>query len=265
MHPFLETAIRAASAGGEVLLLYFNKDFRIEYKGELNLVTEADREAEKSILDVIRRDFPEHGILAEEGGDQSAGSSVEAPYKWIIDPLDGTTNFVHSFPAFCVSIALEKDGEIVLGVVFDPLHQELFIGQKNKGATLNKRPIGVSNTKILDRALLVTGFAYNIRQVAANNLDHFSAFTLQARGIRRTGSAALDLCYVASGRLDGFWELFLAPWDTAAGSIIATEAGATITDFKNQSFGIYEKEIVASNGHIHREMIGVLNKKMRDD
>ena len=185
-----------------------------------------------------------------------------APYKWIIDPLDGTTNFAHTFPMFCVSIGLEVRGEIRVGVVYDPVRRELFAAERGRGATLNGRPISVSRTDQMDRSLLVTGFAYNVRRVAENNLDHFSNFILRSQGVRRTGTAALDLCYVASGRFDGYWELNLSPWDTAAGTIIAKEAGAAVTDFDGAPFDVYQKRIVASNGRIHQEMIEVLRKGM---
>ena len=257
---FLETAVRAARAGGEALLRRFTKQFRVEYKGELDLVTDADHEAEAEILKIIQKAFPDHGFLAEESGEQVARGGQEVSHKWVIDPLDGTTNFAHSFPAFCVSIALEADGDIIVGVVFDPVRDELFVAQQGRGASLNGKAAKVSGTLKLDQALLVTGFAYNVRQADQNNLDHFANFTLRAQGIRRTGTAALDLSYLAVGRFDGFWELNLSPWDTAAGILIAEEAGAKVTGFSGQSFNIYLKQILASNGHIHREMIDVLYK-----
>jgi len=252
---FRDTAIAAARAGGKVLLRYFTKKFRVDYKGEVNLVTEADRRAEAVIVSTLHRHFPDHQVLAEESGE---GTRRASPYKWIIDPLDGTTNFAHTFPMFCISIALETRGEVVLGVVYDPLREEIFLAEKGRGAALSGRPIRVSQTEKLNGSLLVTGFAYDVREDMKNNLDHFGNFSLRAQGVRRTGSAALDLCYVACGRLDGFWEMKLAPWDTAAGFLIATEAGAMVTDFKGQPYTIYLKEIVASNGRIHREMVEVL-------
>jgi myo-inositol-1(or 4)-monophosphatase len=261
--PFLDVAVRAARAGGRVLRRYYAGHFRVEYKGELDLLTEADQEAERAVLRIIRRAFPDHRFLAEESGGPS-GRDDETPYKWIIDPLDGTTNFAHTFPMFCVSIALEVHGEIRLGVVYDPVRRELFTAEKGSGARLNGRPISVSRTGALDRALLVTGFAYNVRRVSDNNLNHFSNFILRAQGVRRSGTAALDLCYVASGRFDGFWELNLSPWDTAAGTIIAKEAGAVITDFAGKPFDIYQKQILASNGKIHNEMKEVLRKGSRE-
>jgi myo-inositol-1(or 4)-monophosphatase len=257
---FRNAAVAAARAGARVLLRYFAKEFRIDYKGEVNLVTEADRAAEAMIVGSLHRRFPGHQILAEESGE---GTRRESPYKWIIDPLDGTTNFAHTYPVFCVSIALEVRDEVVLGVVYDPIRKELFIAEKGRGAILNDKPIHVSKTEKLNDSLLVTGFAYDVRREMVNNLDHFGNFSLRARGVRRTGSAALDLCYVACGRFDGFWEMRLAPWDTAAGFLIATESGARVTDFSGRPFNIYRKEIVASNGKIHREMIEVLQLSRR--
>lgn len=261
---WLDTALRAARAGGRVLVRHFARGIHVDYKGEIDLVTAADREAEEAVIRTIRKDFPDHVFLAEESGDSSRGRPRVSPCRWIIDPLDGTTNFAHGFPAFCVSIGLEVGGEVVLGVVFNPVLKELFVGRQGHGATLNGKPLRVSATENLDRSLLVTGFAYNLREVTENNLDHFSDFTMRTQGIRRTGSAALDLGYVASGRFDGFWELYLNPWDTAAGLRIALEAGATVTDFSGNPFRIESKEIVASNGKIHGEMLEVLKTGNRE-
>jgi len=260
---FRETAIKAAKAGGKVLRGFYSKDFRIDFKGAVNLVTEADREAEAVVIRTLKKKFPDHRYLAEEGGDQSTAGSVGSIYKWIIDPLDGTTNFAHGFPTFCVSIGLEIRGGIALGVVYDPLREEMFIAEKGKGATLNGRRIHVSKTEKLNTSLLVTGFSYGLREDLVNNLDHFSNFSIRVQGIRRTGSAALDLCYVACGRFDGFWEMKLAPWDTAAAYRIALEAGATVTDFKGRPYNIYLKELLATNGKIHSEMVGVLGMENR--
>jgi len=255
---FREAAVRAARAAGRVLLRSLSKGIRIDFKGEVNLVTEADRAAEAIIIKHLRKRFPSHRILAEEGGDQSTIESRGSDHKWIIDPLDGTTNYAHSFPVFSVSIGLEIRGEIVLGIVYDPIRKEIFLAEKGRGATLNGAPIRVSEIEKINASLLVTGFAYDVRDDLRNNLDHFTQFSLRAQGVRRTGSAALDLCYVACGRFDGFWEMKLSPWDTAAGGLVATEAGATVTDFRNGPFSIYAKEILASNGRIHREMVEIL-------
>ena len=249
-------AVDAARQAGAILIDYAKNGFRVEHKDTLNLVTDADTHSEQAIVDAIGRVFPDHEILAEERG--QAGS--KSPFKWIIDPLDGTTNFAHGFPAYAVSIGVEYQGRCMLGVVFDPTRQELFVGELGQGATLNGKPIHVSHTPKLDGALLVTGFAYDIRVSKQNNLDHFANFALRAQGMRRMGAAALDLCYVACGRFDGFWELKLNPWDTAAGSLMVTEAGGRMSDFTGGPFSIYGVELVASNGHFHHEMVEVLNR-----
>ena len=254
---FKATAVEAATIGGNILVEYVRSGFRIEYKNAVDLVTDADRQSEQAIIDTIRRNYPDHDILAEERGMESAGRS---PYKWVIDPLDGTTNFAHGFPMYCVSIGLEHEGRMVLGVILDPTRQELFTAVSGHGTTLNGRRIRVSHTSALDAALLVTGFAYDIRESRNNNLDYFSQFCLRARGVRRTGSAALDLCYVAAGRFDGFWEMKLHAWDVAAGSLMVTEAGGRMSDFKGGTFSIDGKEMVSSNGLIHGEMLDVLRQ-----
>lgn len=249
------TAIEAAGVAGQILLEYARTGFQIKHKNAVNLVTDADKESEQAIIDTIRRAHPRHGILAEERGMESG---VASPYKWVIDPLDGTTNFAHGFPVYCVSIALEYRGTVVLGVVLDPTRRDLFVAVSGQGAMLNGTRIRVSHSSALDAALLVTGFAYDIRESTHNNLDYFSRFCLRARGVRRTGSAALDLCYVAAGRFDGFWEMKLHSWDVAAGSLMVTEAGGHMSDFKGGAFSIYGEEMVASNGSIHGQMLAVL-------
>ena len=249
------TALEAAQAAGAILLEHARRGVRIEHKDTVNLVTDADRRAEQVIVDRISKDHPAHQILAEEGGMQAGHDS---PFKWVIDPLDGTTNFAHGFPAYCVSIGLEYQGRPLLGVVLDPTRDELFVAEAGAGAFLNGVPLQVSSTPLLNGALLVTGFAYDIRESEKNNLDHFARFALRAQGIRRTGTAALDLCYVAAGRFDGFWELKLHPWDTAAGALMVVEAGGKVTDFNGGAFSIYGQEIVASNGRMHDEMVTVL-------
>lgn len=244
---------------GAILTRYAQSGFHIEYKGLINLVTEADHAAEQCVIDCIRSQYPAHGFLAEERGRVEQGSS---PYVWIIDPLDGTTNFAHGFPAYCVSIGLEYKGECIAGVVYDPTREELFSATRGGGARLNGRPIQVSRTAILDQALLVTGFAYDIRDTPQNNLDHFVRFALRAQGIRRTGSAALDLCYVAAARFDGFWEVKLNPWDMAAGSIILKEAGGQITNFRGDTHSLYGQELVASNSLIHGAMLSIIQESL---
>lgn len=252
----LAVATEAAKAAGSLLLDCAKSGFQIRHKNPVNLVTDADHAAEQRIIELIRKRFPAHSILAEEQGQAVRAGSR---YQWIVDPLDGTTNFAHGFPCYSVSIGVEIDGRCAVGVVFDPTRNELFSARSGAGAHLNGASIGVSKVDQLDRALLVTGFAYDIRETANNNLDHFSRFALKAQGLRRTGSAALDLCYVAAGRFDGFWEVRLNPWDMAAGVVILQEAGGTVTDFSGVGHSIYGKELVASNGLIHRSMIEVLN------
>jgi myo-inositol-1(or 4)-monophosphatase len=253
-----QTAIEAARTGATVLRRHVKGGFRIDHKNPVNLVTDADRRSEQAIIDVIHKDFPGHQILAEERG---LKTPTESSYRWIIDPLDGTTNFAHGFPAYCVSIGVEQDGRLLIGVVLDPTRDELFVAEVGHGATLNGTPIGVSQAAKLDEALLVTGFAYDIRESSQNNLDHFSRVALRAQGLRRTGSAALDLSYVAAGRFDGFWELKLHPWDTAAGVLIVREAGGRVTDFEDRPFSVYGKALLATNGVIHQELLNVLNPR----
>jgi len=252
---FKEVAVEAARRAGAILEDCARTGFSVEHKDTVNLVTDADRRAEQAIVETIMKAYPSHQVLAEERGSQGAGRSS---YKWIIDPLDGTTNFAHRFPAYCVSIGLEHADSVILGVVFDPTRQELFMADAGGGASLNGAPIQCSRTPNLNDALLVTGFAYDIRESAENNLNHFAHFSLRAQGVRRMGAAALDLCYVACGRFDGFWELKLHPWDMAAGTLIVREAGGRVTDFKGGAFSIYGQQIVASNGLIHDEMVAVL-------
>ncbi|MDH5739714.1 MAG: inositol monophosphatase [Nitrospira sp.] len=256
----LETAIMASRAAGALLLNYTANGFHVEYKNPINLVTDADRAAEQCIIDHIRGSFPFHRFLAEERGSVEQAPS---PYLWIIDPLDGTTNFAHGYPTYCVSIGLEYKGRCILGVIYDPSRDELFTAIEQHGAQLNGRSIHVSETATLDNSLLVTGFAYDIRETPRNNLDHFCKFALKAQGLRRTGSAALDLCYVAAGRFDGFWEVRLNPWDMAAGFVIVREAGGRLTDFSGKDLSIYGQELVASNGQIHEAMLTVLNQESR--
>jgi myo-inositol-1(or 4)-monophosphatase len=253
----LSVAIDAAHKAGAVLVECTRVGFHIEHKQVINLVTDADHRAEQRIIDVIHDAFPTHPVLAEE-----RGLTEDSPsrYKWIIDPLDGTTNFAHGFPAYCVSIGVECDGRVIIGVVYDPTRDELFTAQIGQGAYLNGAPISVSTTNHLDRALLVTGFAYDIRDTPNNNLNHFVRFALKVQGLRRTGTAALDLCYVAAGRFDGFWEVTLNPWDMAAGVVILREAGGTVTNFTGAPHSIYERELVASNGPIHQAMLDLLQQ-----
>ena len=254
----LNFAIELARAAGDVLKHYSGRDKHVELKGRANLVTVADKESEALIIEAIRRRYPDHSVLAEESG-ASAGAEFSGG-KWVIDPLDGTTNFAHQYPFYCVSIGFEQDGDVVCGAVYDPSRDEMFSAARNGGAYLNGDLLRVSGISRLADALLLTGFPYNMRERIDLVVAHFRAFLIESQAVRRGGSAALDLCYLAAGRCDGFWELNLHPWDTAAGGVIAEEAGARITDFRGNAFSIYMKEIVASNGKIQEEMIGVLTR-----
>ena len=249
-------AIRAVKESGQIQREWLARDKKIELKGEINLVTEVDKRCESRIIDIIKEAFPEHNILTEETP-MPEGSS---PYRWIIDPLDGTTNYAHGYPCFCTSVALELEGEICLGAIYDPLLDELFTAQQGKGAFLNGERISVSTTERLTNALICTGFPYDLRESPVNNVDHFNNFIMEARAVRRDGSAALDLCYVAAGRFDGFWELKLYAWDVAAGKLLVEEAGGLVTDFGGGALDIYGQEILASNGRIHEEMTTVLQR-----
>jgi len=252
---FLSAAWQAASAAGEIIRINWLQPRSIEYKGPIDLVTSIDRAAEKSIVAALQREFPEHSILAEEETEITGAASA---YRWIIDPLDGTTNFAHSYPQVSVSIALEFSGQVILGLVYDPLRRECFRAVKGQGATLNGDPIRISAVNELDKALLATGFPYDRRDHADFYVSFFKAFLTRCQEIRRNGSAALDLCYVAAGRLDGYWELKLKPWDIAAGALIVAEAGGALSDFSGKGFSIHGDETLASNGFIHDEMVQVI-------
>ncbi len=230
----------------------------IQYKSEINLVTEVDKNAEQMILDLIQKNFNNHGILAEESEPKTGIS-----YKWIIDPLDGTTNYVHTFPMSVVSIACERDGVLIMGGVYDPFRKELFFAEKGRGAFLNQKRICVSTTKTLAKSLLVTGFPYDNREYADYYLKFVKGFMLKCQGFRRTGSAAMDLCYVACGRFDGFWEMKLKPWDTAAGQLIVQEAGGYISNFTGKEYSIYKPEILATNKRIHQEMLKLMKPLLK--
>lgn len=226
----------------------------IVFKGVINLVTEMDRRAEHLIVDHLHKAFPDHGILAEESGARPGTS----PYRWIIDPLDGTTNYAHGFPVFAVGIALEREGEISLAVAYDPNLKELFAAERGQGASLNGKPIHVSETAHLNQSLLATGFPYTIREGAVTNLTEFAALSLRAQAVRRLGSAILDGAYVAAGRLDGYWELTLGPWDMAPTALLVTEAGGTVTTVRGGEFSLDGPGIVATNGKIHRAILEAL-------
>ena len=252
----LKVAEEAARSAGKILKRLFGHVRQITKKGDIDLVTEADIQAEKAILNIIRKHFPRDNILSEEAGVRGHASNR----TWLIDPLDGTTNFVHGFPFFAVSIALEVDKQVVLGIVHNPFMDELFKALKGSGAFLNREILNVSRTRHLKEALLGTGFPYNIHKGAHKIMRLFEKMLITAQGIRRPGSAAIDMCYVAAGRLDGFWEQDLMPWDTAAGAVIVKEAGGILSTFQGNPYTAYRKSVVAANPFIHRAMIEVLNR-----
>jgi myo-inositol-1(or 4)-monophosphatase len=252
----LNFAIETARAAGHLLLEKYGRITAVTKKGDYNLVTEADLASEALIIERIKSHYPRHMILAEESGDTVVVGG-DAKWKWIIDPLDGTTNFAHGYPCFCVTIALEHDGELVVGVTYDPTRNELFTAEKGQGASLNFKPIHVSSTEKLSESLLVTGFPYDFKD-RHDFARHLTDFLLGARGVRRDGSAAIDMAYVACGRFDGFWEEGLNPWDVAAGVLMINEAGGRVTGYDGSPLSIYKPPICASNGLIHGEMLAVL-------
>ncbi len=251
--------ITAARRGAEVLRSRFGNisEYEVKKKGAIDLVTEADTASEERIIETIRATFPDHAILAEESGTNAGASDL----MWFIDPLDGTTNFAHQLALYAVSIAFALNGQITVGVVLNPVSGELFTATAGKGARLNEKPVQVSSIASVSNSLLVTGFPYNVRDILQPVMTRLANCLQASQGIRRLGSAALDLCYVACGRFEGFWEQNLKPWDTAAGALIAREAGAVVTDFANHPYTIDKKEILATNGRIHREMIALLELK----
>ena len=250
------TLLKATEAGAKELVRFFNGDFKITNKeGINNPVTEADHASEKAIIEVIKSNFPDHFILSEEAGE----IKMDSNYKWIIDPIDGTINFANGIPICCVSIGLEFEGEIVMGAVFNPLMNEFYFAEKGKGATLNDKKIMVSNkTRVLD-SCLVTGFPYTYLDTPNGPLQIFEKLIRKGVPVRRLGSAAIDLCWVACGRFDGFYEHKLQAWDSAAGFLMVAEAGGKVTDFSGEKYSVYQPGILATNGKIHDEMLGVLN------
>ena len=251
------TAIAAAYQGANVLRSYFGKNPSVQKKSAIDLVTEADIASEKAILKVIRSRFPDHRVMAEESGSSGGGGE----YQWLIDPLDGTTNFAHRIPIYAISIGFAVGGRIVAGVVLNPSNGELFTATSQEGARLNGKAIRVSSVATLEDSLLVTGFPYNVRDLLPEITGRMQNCLAAAQGIRRLGAAALDLCHVACGRFEGFWEQYLKPWDTAAGVCIAEAAGARVTDFSGQPYPIGGNDILATNGLIHEEMISMLKLK----
>lgn len=249
------TLIKATEAGARVMQSYFRGEFKISNKeGINNLVTEADHASEKAIFEVIRKDFPDHFILSEETGEICTDSS----YKWIIDPIDGTVNFAHGLPLCCVSIAVEQDGEMILGAVYNPFLNEFFFAQKGYGATLNDKRLEVSTETEVEKSCLVTGFPYTYLDQPNGPLEVFSRLIRKGVPVRRLGSAAMDLCWVAAGRFDGFYEHKLQAWDSAAGALIVEEAGGTVSDFTGKRYSPYQPHIIATNGKIHTGLLKII-------
>lgn len=256
MPPSLTDLINLSRQAGEILCNSFGKQLQVDYKSAIDLVSDADRRSEQLLLSWIHQHYAADRIMAEESGEQ-AGT---ADNTWYIDPLDGTVNYVHGIPIYAVSIAYAEAGNPQLGVVYDPARDELFSAERDKGAWLNGQAIHPASARDLNHALLVTGFPYDIRTTQDNNLDHYAHFALLSQGVRRLGSAALDLCYVACGRFDGFWELKLKPWDMMAGALIAREAGAIVTDVMGEDFTSPPSSILAANPHIHPLMLNELTR-----
>jgi myo-inositol-1(or 4)-monophosphatase len=254
----LEAALSAARRAGEVLRISFGAEHAITYKGEVDLVTEVDEEAERVIREELLGTFPTYGMLAEEGGELEGQEAA----RWIVDPLDGTTNYAHGLPIFCVSIALERSGEVVLGVVHDPMREETYVAERGGGATLNGEPIRVSDNEELIQVLIATGFPHD-RTEMPEALHLFGRFAAISRGMRRLGSTALDLCYVASGRLDAYYERGIWAWDIAAGSLILEEAGGKVTNYRGGKLNLADREIAANNGRLHSAMTKLMGENNR--
>ncbi len=251
---YLEVAEKTAREAGVVLLENLGKVKKIEFKAKNSLVTEVDKLSEEIIINNIKKSFPSHDIFAEESGRHSENSD----YLWLIDPIDGTTNYAHAYPFFSISIALEVKGEVEIGLVYDPVKDEMFTAEAGKGAYLNGELIKVSKSDSIEHSNVCTGFMHEVEWMVEANIKHFGNFIRRARAVRRDGSAALDVCYVACGRFDGFWELGLNPWDTAAAVLILKEAGGQVTTFSGDEYSIYLKEILTSNSIIHGQMIEIL-------
>src|SRR5574341_94493 len=256
MSEWITMAERLAREAGAVLREGYGSAKTIEHKGAIDLVTEFDRRSEALIVSALRRAFPEHAIRAEEG----SGRSSAGEYEWLVDPLDGTTNFAHGFPVFAVSLALTRRGQLVAGVVYDPLRDELFAAEAGRGATLNGSPVKVSTQMELTNSLLATGFPYDVRTNSRNNFAQFGQFQLRAQGVRRAGSAALDCAWVAAGWLDGYWEFRMNPWDIGAGALLVREAGGRVTTAEGDENFLGRDSIVVSNGPIHAQMLRVLRE-----
>jgi myo-inositol-1(or 4)-monophosphatase len=253
----LNFAIQTARDAGHLLAERFGRVLSISNKSELDLVTESDLASERLIIERIKTSYPRHSILAEESGASALADGAASEWRWIVDPLDGTTNYAHGYPCFCVSMALEHQGKLELGVIYDPVRNELFTAERGQGAELNGRRIHVSATNNLNSALLCTGFPYDVRE-RNEFARHFTNFIMNAQAVRRDGSAALDLAYVACGRFDGFWEEGLHPWDVAGGVLMIEEAGGRVSHYDGATFDIYRAPILASNGLVHEQMMRVL-------
>ncbi|MFA6471761.1 MAG: inositol monophosphatase family protein [Candidatus Latescibacterota bacterium] len=251
-----KTLTFAARESGKIIRDHFGKQKDIMFKGRINPVTNVDLLSEETIIEIIKSRYPDHDIITEESQIELAGS----PYRWIIDPLDGTVNYSHDYPVCAVSIALEINGTIEMGVVFNPIRGEFFHAVRGQGAYLNDQPIRVSNVDTLEKSLLATGFPYDIRERRNNNLAQFNHLMMEAEGIRRDGSAALNLACTAMGRIEGYWEITISPWDIAAGILLVKEAGGEVTDLENRNLSIYKNQIVATNGLIHSELMEELQK-----
>ena len=261
MNDYLEVAVGAARAAGRLQKERLWGEHEISFKGNIDLVTEIDRECEELIVRLLRTSWPDHDILAEENSYPQVGSGS----RWIIDPLDGTTNYAHGFPWFCVSIALEISGQVRLGVIYHPMMDELFTVVSGEGAFLNGQPLRVSRREPLKNCLLATGFPYDRSWNNENNFAAFMNFQMAARAVRRAGAAALDLAYVAAGRLDAYWEVKLKPWDVAAGQLLVREAGGRVSDHEGEPFSIYNHRVLASNGLVHEAMVEILKKPAQEE
>ncbi len=253
---FLATAIEATLRAGDIQMARFGTDVRVDKKGAIDLVTEVDLAVERMFRDLVARRFPDHTVLAEELGGEAGPAG--SPYCWVFDPIDGTTNYAHGLPIFCASLALEHEGRPIVAAVYDPARRELFTAERGQGARLNGAPIKVSESAALIDAMLCTGFPYNVHETVGDLIGLFGDFLARARAVRRLGSAAIDLCYVAAGRLDGFWEQHLRPWDASAGALIVEEAGGRVTTFKGDRFQSRDASLVASNGRLHDELLAII-------
>ena len=256
---YLETAVEIAREAGSLLANYFEKRVTFELKGDFDLVTVADRASEKLVVERLRTHFPTHGIMAEEGG----GHESPSEYRWFVDPLDGTTNFAHSFPIFNVTLGLEKAGEMIAGVIYDPTRQEMFAAERGSGAWLNNRRIHVSGANRLEDSLASTGFPSRKRHQNVN-IHFYHQMAMASHGVRRTGSAAIDLAYVACGRLDAFWEFGLKPWDMAAGTLLVREAGGTVSDMHGAAHSVTASDhLLADNGALHGQVLELFGEIFR--